>query len=289
MLRINYSNSGMLPAKRWGIDMRSNSMCFWLSLSDKVKQPISYLISALVTFLPISALFVIIHEYIHSTTAWLLGAKENPIIIQWGNLVTLAGWDEDVCYSCLFDSGQGTVAAVIAASPLIFQAAVFIVCLYLMLGDLLLKKRLMFHVVFWVAIINFMELFDYIAMRSFASNGDIGNINHGLGLSPWLLFTVNMPLVLAGIYLLFGRVLPRVNVVVAKGSLSTKRLILVLSAFIFFLLGSGLRVMIYLYPDPQWMFGLIGLAGFVLVVYLCWPTRRWVVEKEEEVLKKLEI
>jgi len=126
-------------------------------------------------------------------------------------------------------------------------------------------------------------------MRSFASNGDIGNINHGLGLSPWLLFTVNMPLVLAGIYLLFGRVLPRVNVVVAKGSLSTKRLILVLSAFIFFLLGSGLRVMIYLYPDPQWMFGLIGLAGFVLVVYLCWPTRRWVVEKEEEVLKKLEI
>jgi len=149
----------MLPAKRWGIDMRSNSMCFWLSLSDKVKQPISYLISALVTFLPISALFVIIHEYIHSTTAWLLGAKENPMIIQWGNLVTLAGWDEDVCYSCLFDSGQGTVAAVIAASPLIFQAAVFIVCLYLMLGDLLLKKRLMFHVVFWVAIINFMELF----------------------------------------------------------------------------------------------------------------------------------
>jgi len=97
-----------------------------------------------------------------------------------------------------------------------------------------------------------------------------------------------MSLVLAGIYLLFGRVLPRVNVVVAKGSLSTKRLILVLSAFIFFLLGSGLRVMIYLYPDPQWMFGLIGLAGFVLVVYLCWP-RRWVVEKEEEVLKKLGI
>ena len=60
-----------------------------------------------------------------------------------------------------------------------------------------------------------------------------------------------MSLVLAGIYLLFGRVLPKANVVVAKGNILTKRLILVLSAHIFFLLGSGLRVMIHLYPDPQ--------------------------------------
>jgi hypothetical protein len=268
--------------------MRYKSMCL-LSLSDKAKKPFNYLILALVTYLPISALFVIVHEYIHSAIAWFLDAKENPMIIQWGNLVTLAGWDEAVCYSCLFDSGRGTAAAIIAASPLIFQAVVFIICLYLMLGNLLLKKRLLFHVVFWVAIINFMELFAYIAMRSFAFNGDIGNINHGLRLSPWILFTVNMSLVLAGIYLLFGRILPKVNVVVAKGNLLTKRLILVLSAFIFFLLGSGLRVMIYLYPDPQWMFGLIGLAGFVLVVYLCWPTRRWVADREREVLKKLKI
>ena len=268
--------------------MRYKSMCFLLLLSDKAKQTISYLVLALVTFLPISALFVIIHEYIHSITAWLLGAKENPMIIQWGNLVTLAGWDEAVCYSCLFDSGRGTAAAIIAASPLLFQAAVFIICLYLMLGDLLLKKRLLFHVVFWVAIINFMELFTYIAYESFSLHGDIGNINRGLGLSPWLLFTVNMTLVLARICLLFGRVLPKMNVVVAKGNPLTKGLILILSAFIFFRLGSVLWVMVSLYPDPQWMFGLIGLAGFVLVVYLCWPTRRWVIERERGALKKFE-
>jgi hypothetical protein len=267
---------------------------FFLLLSDKassnkVKQTFSYLILALVTFLPLSALFVIIHEYIHSTTAWLLGAKENPMIIQWGNLITLAGWDEAVCYSCLFDSGRGTAAAIIAASPLIFQAAVFIICLYLMLGNQLLKKRLLLHVVFWVAIINFMELFTYIAYESFATHGDIGNINRGLGLSPWLLFPVNITLVLAGIYLLFLRVLPKMNVVVAEGNPLTKMLILILSAFIFFRLGSILWEMVSLYPDPQWMFGLIGLAGFVLVVSLCWPTRRWIVEREREVLKNLKI
>ena len=269
--------------------MRYKSMCFLLLLSDKVKQTFNYLILALVTFLPISALFVIIHEYIHSTIAWLLGAKENPMIIQWGNLVTFEGWDETVCYSCLFDSGRGTTAAIIAASPLIFQAAVFTICLYLMLGDRLLKKRLPFHVVFWVAIINFMELFSYIAYRSFSLHGDIGNINRGLGLSPWLLFTVNTILVLAGIYLLFGRVLPKVNVVVAKGNPRTKKLILILSAFIFFRLGSVLWAMVFLYPDPQWMFGLIGLAGFVLVVSLCWPTRRWIGEREREMSKEFNV
>lgn len=250
--------------------------------SDRVKQTLNYLILALVTFLPVSALFVVIHEYIHSTTAWLLGAKENPMIIQWGNFVTLAGWDEAVCYSCLFDSGRGTAAAIIASSPLIFQAAVFIVCLYIMLGDRLLKKRLLFHLVFWVAIINFMELFTYVAYESFSLHGDIGNINRGLGLSPWILFPVNITLVLAGIYLLFVRVIPRMNVVVAEGNPLTKKLILILSAFIFFRLGNVLWAMLSLYPDPQWMFGLIGLGGFTLVVSLCWPTRRWIAEMERE-------
>jgi len=255
--------------------------------SDKVRQTLSYLILVLVTALPLSTLFVIIHEYIHSTAAWLLGAKEDPMMIQWGNPVTLAGWDEAVCYSCLFDSGRGAAAATIAASPLIFQAAVFIICLYLMLGKRLLKNRLSFHFVFWVAIINFMELFTYIAYESFALHGDIGNINRGLGLSPWLLFPINLTLVLAGMYLLFVEVLPKMNVVVAEGNPLTEVLILIVSAFIFFRLGSVLFEMASLFPDPQWMFGLIGLAGFALVVSICWPTRRWIIEKEREVLRDL--
>jgi hypothetical protein len=261
-------------------------MSFPPILSDRSKQAFKYLILVLVTYLPITALFVVIHEYIHSTTAWLLGAKENPMIIQWGNPITLAGWDENVCYSCLFDSGRGTAAAIIAASPLIFQASVVIICLYFMLSGRLLKKRLMFHAAFWVAIINFMELFAYIAYESFASHGDIGNINHGLGLSPWLLFTANTSLVLVGIYLLFGLVLPYMNVVVAEGNTLTKKLILILSAFSLFRLGSVISAMISLYPNPQWTIGLIGLAGFVLIVSFCWPTRMWIVKREREVLEQ---
>jgi hypothetical protein len=268
--------------------MRHKSTCFLLALSNKARQSFNYLILALVTFLSISTLFVVIHEYIHSTAAWLLGAKENPLIIQWGNPITLAGWDEDVCYSCLFDSGRGSTAAIVAASPLVFQTAVFIVCLYLMLGDRLLKKRLLFHVVFWIAIIKFMELFTYIAYESFSSGGDIGDINRGLGLSPWLLFPINAILVIAGMCLLFGRALPKMNVVVAEGNPLTNRLILVLSTFLSFLLENVLWKMAVLYPDPQWTIGLIGVAAFVLVVSLCWPTRRWIGKREGVVLKSFE-
>jgi hypothetical protein len=157
-----------------------------------------------------------------------------------------------------------------------------------MLGDRLLKKSLLFHLVFWVAIINFMELFTYIAYESFSSSGDIANINRGLGLSPWLLFPINAILVIAGIYLLFGRALPKMNIVVAEGNPLTKRLILVLSAFLSFRLENVLWNMAVLYPDPQWMIGLIGVATFVLVVSLCWPTRRWIGEREGGVLKSLE-
>jgi hypothetical protein len=96
-------------------------MCL-LVLSNKAGQTFNYMILAIVTFLSISALFVVIHEYIHSTAAWILGAKENPLKIQWGNPITLTGWGENVCYSCLFDSGWGSTAAIIAASPLVFQA-----------------------------------------------------------------------------------------------------------------------------------------------------------------------
>lgn len=193
-----------------------------------------------------------------------------------------------MCYSCLFDSGRGMTAAIIAANPLIFQASVFAFCLHLMMGDSLLKKRLLFHVVFWVAIINFMELFSYTAYKSFSLHGDIGNVNHGLGISPWPPFFVNVTLVLAGICLLFGRALPAVNVVAADGNPLTKELILVLSAFILFRLGSVLFAMVSIFLDQQWMLGLIGITSFVVIVFLCWPTKRWIIERELDVLKRLE-
>jgi hypothetical protein len=50
--------------------------------------------------------------------------------------------------------------------------------------------------------------------------------------------------------------------VVARGNRLTYWTFVVATAFVLFLWGSGIRI-VSLYPDPQWMFGLIGVAAFI--------------------------
>lgn len=253
----------------------------------RVQDALRYLILSMATFFALSALFVIIHEHIHSTTAYLLGHKQSPFDIVWGNPLTLAGWDEGVDYSSLFASGEGVDAALIALSPLLFQSGVVIVGLYLLLSDRLLHKKWSSHLLFWLVVVNFMELFAYIGMRAFAPDGDIGNINHGLGLNPWILFLPGMALIAIGLYVIFARVLPRMYVVVAEGSRMTEYVLLVSSTFLLLIYGSGLRVVLYIYPDPQWLFGLEGFVLFGVVVYLCRPGMPWVVRAKERAAEKM--
>jgi len=174
------------------------------------------------TFFLYQAIIVVVHEHIHSTTAFLLGHMPSPLAIVWGNPLTLDGWDEGVSYSALFSSGQGPVAAIIAVMPLVFHAIVVTCGMYLLLKPLLLKKKWEFHLIFWLVIMNLMELIAYMPMRAFAVNGDIGNINHGLAISPWVLFVPGTLLVLAALYVLFVRILPRANVAIAGDSLSVR-------------------------------------------------------------------
>ncbi len=47
----------------------------------------------------------------------------------------------------------------------------------------------------------------------------------------------------------------------------------ILDRFFLFLWGSGIRVVCYVYPDPQWMFGLLGFATFGVVLAACNPCR----------------
>lgn len=254
---------------------------------SRVQDALRYLVLSVATYFAFSALFVIVHEHIHSTTAYLLGHKQSPFDIVWGNPLTLAGWDEGVDYSSLFTSGKGVDAALIAASPLIFQSGVVIVGLYLLLSERLLHKKWHSHLFFWLVVVNFMELFAYMGMRAFAPDGDIGNINHGLGLNPWILFLPGMALIAIGLYLIFARVLPRMHVVVAEGSRTTEYVFLVSSAFLLLIYGSGLRVVLYIYPDPQWLFGLEGFVLFGVVAYLCRPGMPWVVRAKERVAEQM--
>lgn len=250
---------------------------------EEVRSAVVYALVTLLTVMVFSAIAVVIHEHIHSTTAFLLGHMQSPFDIVWGNPVTLEGWDEGVSYSAMFSAGQGTDAAIVAAGPLIFHAAVVTGGLYLLLSGAVAKRKWVFHCIFWLVVVNFMELVSYMPVRAFSLHGDIGNINHGLLLSPWVLFTAGTALVLAGLYYLYGRVLPRMNVVVAGESRLVRYVILVFSAFFLFIFRSSSHTALSFSPDMQWVTALFGYAAFIVVLYSCRPGIPWVISAEEQV------
>jgi hypothetical protein len=258
-----------------------------MTIQEEIRGAVFYSLIVLATYLFFQALIVITHEFIHSTTAYLMGHMQSPLDIVWGNLVTLDGWDEGVSYSAMFNAGQGVDAAIIAVSPLIFHAVIVIGGMYLLLSGAIVKKKWLFHLIFWLVIVNFMELVAYMPVRAFSLHGDIGNINHGLGASPWLLFLSGTALVLAGLYYLFMRVLPRMYVVVAGESRLIRYVILVFSAFFLFIYRSSIRNALNFSLDMQWVTGLFGYAAFVVVLYACRPDMPWIIEAEKQFTEEM--
>lgn len=255
--------------------------------TEEIRGAAFYALIVLITYISFAALFVIIHEHIHSTTAYLMGHMQSPLDIVWGNPVTLDGWDEGVSYSAMFTAGQGTDAAIIAVSPLILHSVIVIGGLYLLLSGAMVRNKWLFHIMFWLVIVNFMELVAYMPVRAFSLHGDIGNINHGLSLSPWLLFLVGTALVLAGLYYLFKRVLIRMYVVVAGGSLLIRYVILIFSAFFMFIYRGSIHTALNFSPDMQWVTGLFGYAAFIVVLYFCRPDMPWVIAAEKQVAEAM--
>ena len=243
------------------------------TISEPFRDTLKYMLVVLGTFLIVQALVILTHEFTHSTVAWLLGYMENPFGIIWGNPLTMCGWDEGVHYSDLVASGHLLAEAIIGVSPLIMHALVVTTGLLLMKNGRP-QNKWGFHMLFWFIVGHLMELIAYIGMRPFASHGDTGHFNHGLGISPWYLFILGSLALLLAIYVLLTQCLPIMYARFGEGNRILQRGILGITAFLLFLWGSGLRVVLYIYPDPQWLFGLWGFLAFPLVIMVFDPARR---------------
>jgi hypothetical protein len=233
---------------------------------------LGYIAVTIVTFVALQPIYILMHEFTHSTAAWLLGYMPSPLSIVWGNFLTMKGWDEGVPYHRLFSSSQNPAEAIIGGSPLLVHTIVVALGLVLLQRPWMKKNKWLFHTLYWFVIVNFMELIGYIVMGSFAPGGDTGHFNHGLGLSPWFLFVAGTLVITIGLYILFSKIVPLMDDVIARRNHLTHWAILLMTAFILFLWGSGLEAM-SLYPDPQWMFGLLGVAAFGFVLLTCNPNR----------------
>lgn len=225
-----------------------------------------YLALAVATYLVMQAATVITHEFTHSTMAWLLSDIGSPADIVWGNPVMMTGWDEGVGYRHLFAVGKDLQGAIIGICPLIMHSAVIAMAFHLMGTRWLMRRRWLFHAVYWLSLPSLMELVAYVWMRSFASGGDIGNFVHGTGISPWFIFIPGSLALCWTLHRFYRLCMPRLQALFTPHDRAGQWGILLLTTCILFLWGSGIRVMAYV-PGPQWMFGLMGLpaAAYALV------------------------
>lgn len=211
----------------------------------------------------LQAIIVVLHEHAHSTAAWILGYSSTPFTVVWGNPLTILGWDEGVPYDQLFPSAGYAAEAVIGGAPLLMHA-VFVALGFHTMRRLSSSRKLTFYAVYLFVVVNLTELVAYIFMRPFAGSGDTGRFNEGFGLTPWPLFLAGTVFLCLGLGILLRRTTPRLDRVM-EWSRTEHTIVIYFTAFVMFLWGSGLRVMA-LYPDRQWKWGLIGIAGFVT-----WP------------------
>jgi hypothetical protein len=220
-----------------------------------------FLLLTIATLLALQTVIILVHEYAHSVAAWLLGYMPSSLTVIWGNPVTIRGWDEGVPYDQLFPSRGKPAEAVIGGIPLLMHTAFVVVGLYFLLRPIAKERKALFYITYWFVVLNLAELIAYIVMRPFAGGGDTGRFNEGFGLSPWFLFVAGTVFIVIALYVLLGRVMPRLDMV-ADGNRMKHRTVVWMTAFMMFLWGSGIRIL-SLYPDRQWKFGLIGVAGFV--------------------------
>ncbi|WP_051249776.1 hypothetical protein [Maridesulfovibrio zosterae] len=243
-----------------------------MSTKINILRTANYLLIAIITFLVLQSCIVVIHEFTHRTTAWLLGEVKSPVDIVWGNPITMTGWDEGVEYTKIFSQGRGFNGAVIGIAPIIMHTFLLVCAIWLMCGDWLFKRKWIFHAAYWLSITNFMELIAYVYMRAFSGHGDLGNFDVGMNISPWWIFIIGSVCLTLGLWFFFSRCLPRLQFLFAPDNIYLKWSILILSTFLLFLWGSGIRVMAYV-SGPQWTFGLIGIPAVLLCVWLFRPSR----------------
>ena len=156
------------------------------------------------------------HEYAHSFTAWLLGWKSNPLDLHYPPLSPIIvflqfGIDQNVNEAPIFASGHGADAALIAAAGAVVGNGL----IALPLSRLAYRIAVARHhpgwalFAYWCTVASVGNFFDYVPIRTFTVDGDMGSVERGFGWSPLLLLAIfGLPTFVAMIWL-FLSVLPR--------------------------------------------------------------------------------
>jgi hypothetical protein len=155
---------------------------------------VDFIVSTALMVLVAHAAAYLIHEYCHAFVAWLLGFKNDPLALNYGeastaNILFQQDIDENVNYDPIFASQHGWSAALIAlAGPGIGNGVLYFVCFWMFRIALSkgFRKAAMF--MFWLALMCAGNVWSYAPTRVLTTHADMALAARGLGISTWLLF-----------------------------------------------------------------------------------------------------
>ncbi len=239
-----------------------------------------------VRFLSLCILFVWVthsiaffsYEYAHSTAAWLLGYKSSPFELDYGkfnlaNLFLLGQVDENVDYRAIFAQNHGHAAAFIAfAGSGIGNDLLYVVSLLLLWKEAVRRRPQFFLFLFRLNFMCVGNFYDYVPIRTFASHGDIANITHGLGVSPWFVVAVaGYPTALAMWYF-FSRTLKDASSLLVPDSRGLQATLAAICAFL--MLGYFGASGLFGCGDVSQALSGLSLLAMPGITVACWPRRQ---------------
>lgn len=160
-----------------------------------MRSDIGFAMRMVVLILVTHAVVYLIHEYAHTTTAWMLDYMANPLALDYGgltpaNLILLSDVGDNVPYDAVFAGGHGPAAAAIAlAGPFIGNALLY-VCLYAACRHRATGP--MAAVTFWLLLMCVGNVWSYVPIRALATRADIALAARGFNIGSLALFPLLM-------------------------------------------------------------------------------------------------
>ncbi len=213
---------------------------------------------------------ILLHEYGHATTAWLLGYKSSPFAIQYGSWY-LIPVSEHVNYQKLFAAGHGIAGALIGISGITVTTVLFLTSLTFLNTQRILQKPYLCLFFFWLAGNNLMEIYLYIVNRCFTT-GDISEFTQGLGISTFWLFIPGTLLACLAVYRYYWKELPKIYQLIDTKCLWIKRLFLYLTFW------QALLLIVYWSPPKShatltYVMAVFSFLYWLLIIVRCDPKR----------------
>jgi hypothetical protein len=202
--------------------------------------PIFILLTAVQLWLSHAVAFFA-HEYSHSTTAWLLGWKANPLALHYSHpsiAVILAqyGINENVDYTPIFASGHHNQAGIIAAAGMILGNAVITYAFSRWLYTKAKQRgsQLIATFAYWLTVASLGNLIDYVPVRTFAFDDDMHTVATGFQVTPWIVLLVfGIPFLILFIYF-FKKIEPQALQWLFPASPAQRIIVMLLTAFVIF-------------------------------------------------------